>query len=225
MGVFSRLRDIVSSNINTMLEKAEDPEKLIKLMIQEMEDTLVEIKASTAGAMATTKKIERDLAQARDRCADWEGRVHLAVERERDDLAREALAQRRLYEKRLEALAREVVENEEIVAKYKADIAQLEEKLQSAREKHRVLVERHRHAAQSRRARETIRRADHHDAFVRFENFENRIERMEAAADLVEYRKQPSLEDEFSALEGDGDVEAELAEVKKRITAKVDDQA
>jgi len=219
MGVFSRMRDIISSNINSMLEKAEDPEKLIKLMIQEMEDTLVEIKASTAGAMAVTKKIERELDQARRRGDEWEKRVALAVEKGRDDLAREALVQKRLYQQQAEALEREAAENEELVAKYKADITLLEEKLQSAREKHRVLAERHRRAAQSRRARETIRRTDNHEAFVRFENFENRIERMEAAADLVNYRKKPSLEEEFSTLEGEDDVEAELAEIKARLDA------
>ena len=225
MGVFSRLRDIVSSNINSMLDKAEDPEKLIKLMIQEMEDTLVEIKTATAGAMATTKKIERELGQTRTRGEQWEDRVNLAVTKGRDDLAREALVQKRLFQQRAEALEREVTENEDIVAKYKADIVQLEEKLQDAREKHRLLAERHRHAAQSRRARETIRRADHNDAFVRFENFENRIERMEAAADLVNYQKKPSLEDEFSTLEGEDDVEAELTEIKERFAAESVDKA
>ena len=219
MGVFSRMRDIISSNINSMLEKAEDPEKLIKLMIQEMEDTLVEIKASTAGAMAVTKKIDRELEQARRRCDEWEKRVALAVEKGRDDLAREALVQKRLYQQQAEALEREAAENEALVAKYKQDITLLEEKLQSAREKHRILAERHRRAAQSRRARETIRRTNTHEAFVRFENFENRIERMEAAADLVNYRKKPSLEEEFSTLEGEDDVEAELAEIKARLDA------
>jgi len=213
------MRDIISSNINSMLDKAEDPEKLIKLMIQEMEDTLVEIKASTAGAMAVTKKIERELEQARRRSDQWEKRVALAVEKGRDDLAREALVQKRLYQQQAEALEREAEENEELVAKYKEDIALLEEKLRSAREKHRVLAERHRHAAQSRRARETIRRADNREVFLRFENFENRIERMEAAADLVNYRKKPSLEEEFSALEGDDDIEAELTEIKARLDA------
>ena len=225
MGVFSRLRDIVSSNINSMLDKAEDPEKLIKLMIQEMEDTLVEIKTATAGAMATTKKIERELAQTRTRCEQWEDRVNLAVSKGRDDLAREALVQKRLFQQRVEALEHEVDENEDIVSKYKADIVQLEEKLQDAREKHRILAERHRQATQSRRTRETIRRADHKDAFVRFENFENRIERMEAAADLVNYQKKPLLEDEFSTLEGEDDIEAELTEIKERFAAESGDKA
>ena len=222
MGVFSRLRDIIGSNINAMLEKAEDPEKLIKLMIQEMEDTLVEIKASCAGTMAATKKIERELEQTRRREKEWEDRVNLAVQRGRDDLAREALVQKRHFRHHAEALEREVVESEALVEKYKEDIVQLEQKLEGAREKHRLLVQRHSHALQSRRARETIRKADHHDAFVRFENFENRIERMEAEADLVNYSRKPSLEEEFSALDGGDEIEKELDAVKARIASRKD---
>ena len=220
MGVFSRLRDIFNSNINAMLEKAEDPEKLIKLMIQEMEDALVEIKASCASAMAITKKIEREFDQERHRADEWEARVELAVTKGRDDLAREALLQKRIVLARVEALEHEVEESKDVVAKYKRDIEQLEEKLQAAREKHRILVHRHRHARQSRKARETIRKADHHDAFVRFENFENRIERMEAAADLVNYARKPPLDDEFASLEGDDELEQELADVKARVAAQ-----
>ena len=224
MGVFSRLRDIISSNISAMLEKAEDPEKLIKLMIQEMEDTLVEIKASCAGAMAQVKKVERELEAERQRAKEWEARAELAVKKGRDDLAREALLQRRLYVARAEALETEAAESKDVVDRYKQDIEALEEKLQSAREKHRILVARHRRARQSRKARETLRRADHHETLVRIENFENRIERMEAAADLVNYgaRRPSSLHDEFAALEGEDEIEAELAAVKARVAGKAE---
>ncbi len=221
MGVFSRLRDIINSNINTMLDKAEDPEKLIKLMIQEMEDTLVEIKASCAGAMAGTKRVERGLDRATQQVKEWDDRAALAIRKDRDDLAREALIQKRIFQGRAQALEQEVTESEELVTKYKEDIELLEQKLQSAREKHRILAHRHRHAQQSRRAREAVRKADHHDAFVRFENFENRIERMEADADLVNYVRQPSLEDDFTALEGGDEIEEELAAMKERVASKV----
>ena len=221
MGVFSRLRDIINSNINAMLEKAEDPEKLIKVMIQEMEDTLVEIKATTAGAMANTRRVRRALDQARKQVDDWDARATLAVEKGRDDLAREAILQKRRLLAAAEALEREVAECEELEAQYKTDIQQLEEKLQTTRDKHRMLVQRHTHARQSKRAREKVRKADHHDAFVRFENLENRIERMEAEADLVTYAaRKPVLEDEFTALESEDEVEAELASVKKRVAAR-----
>lgn len=224
MGVFSRLRDIIQSNINAMLEKAEDPQKLIKLMIQEMEDTLVEIKASCAGAMAQVKKVERELETERQREREWEARAELAVRKGRDDLAREALLQKRVYVARAEALENEVAESKDVVDRYKHDIEALEEKLQSAREKHRILVARHRRAQQSRKARETMRRADHHDVLTRVERFENRIDRMEAAADLVNHgaRRPTSLHDEFAALEGADEVEEELAAVKARVAGKAE---
>ena len=215
MGVFSRLRDIIQSNINAMLDKAEDPEKLVKLMIQEMEDTLVEIKASCAGAMAQTKKFERELEQERQRAGEWEARAELAITKDRDDLAREALVQKRLHAARAEATADEVAESHNVVAKYKEDIEALEDKLQKAREKHRVLVQRHRRALESRRAREAIRRADHHEALTRIESFENRIERMEAEADLVNFGRKPTLEEEIASLEGDEEIERELQSLKE----------
>ncbi len=104
MGIFTRFRDIVSSNINAMLDKAEDPEKLIRLMIREMEDTLVEIKASCAGVMANSKKVQRQMEEAQSREKYWEEKAALAVNKGRDDLAREALVEKRRYAERAEAL-------------------------------------------------------------------------------------------------------------------------
>ena len=106
MGVFSRLSDIISSNLNAMLDKAEDPEKLIRLMIQEMEDTLVEIKASCAGVMAAKKKVQRELAEVHTRALQWGNKAQLAVNKGREDLAREALIEKRRYRERANALER-----------------------------------------------------------------------------------------------------------------------
>ncbi len=214
MGIFTRLRDIVGSNINAMLEKAEDPEKLVKLMIQEMEDTLVEIKASCAGAMATKKRIQRSLDEAARRAGDWAGKAELAVSKGREDLAREALREKRRYQEQATSLEQEVAHCDELVTQYKEDIGQVEKKLGTAREKHRVLVQRHIHARGKKQAQQQIRRADSSDAFVRFDKFEQRIERMEADADLVNYGRKPSLEEEFVALEGDDEIEQELQELK-----------
>jgi phage shock protein A len=216
MGIFTRLRDIVNANINAMLEKAEDPEKLIKLMVQEMEDTLVEIKASTAGAMATQKKVARQLEEARARLAKWEGNAELAVRKGRDDLAREALQEKRAVAERVAGLERELQECEAVVEQYKEDIAQLEEKLAAAKEKHRSLVERHIHARQKKAAQTRVRRADSPEAVARFAEFEGRIERMEAEADLVNPAQRPSLEEEIAGLETDEAIEAELRDLKAR---------
>jgi phage shock protein A len=214
MGIFTRFRDIVSSNINNMLDRAEDPEKMIKLMIREIEDTLVELKASCAGVMAETKKLQRQLEQVRTREQQWSQRAQLAVDKGRDDLAREALVEKRRFSQSIEALDRELMQREEMVAQYQEDIRQLEEKLGKAREKQRLLVQRHIRASHKRQAQEEIRRMDHFETVAKFEEFENRIERMEAEADLVNYGRHGNLEAEFSMLDADEEIEKQLAALK-----------
>lgn len=218
MGIFTRFKDIVNSNISAMLDKAEDPEKLIKLMIREMEDTLVELKASCAGVMAGAKKIERQTGEVKDRGNFWAEKAPLAVNRGRDDLAREALVQKRIYAERVKALEMELKEHEGLIEEYQQDIRQLEDKLASAREKQRVLIQRHIHANRKKRAQEDIRRMESSDALYRFDDLENRIERMEAEADLVNYGKGDSLEAEFEALGVDEEIERELNALKSAKT-------
>ncbi len=223
MGIFTRFRDIVSSNINAMLDKAEDPEKLIRLMIQEMEDTLVEIRASCADAMATKKKVQRTREEAIERAKSWERRAQLAVDKGREDLAREALLEKRSYTERADTLERELSQCDDLIGQYQADIVQLEDKLGAAREKQRILVQRHAHAQNKKRAEMDIRRVETSDAILRFEHFENRIERMEAEADLVNYGRKPSLQDEIAALEGDEELEKELKKLKESSAKQADE--
>jgi len=211
MGIFTRLKDIVNSNLNVMLERAEDPEKLIKLMIMEIEDTLVEIKANAAGVMAARKKAEREAAAIRAKADSWAGKAQLAVDKGREDLAREALLEKRGLIERADRRDRELAELDALVEQYKDDIVQLEAKLQEARDKHRVLVQRSIHANGKKRAQQQIRRADSTDAVARFEALEMRIDRAEAEADLVNAGRQASLEQRFAALEQDDEIEHELA--------------
>jgi phage shock protein A len=220
MGIFTRFRDIVSSNINAMLDKAEDPEKLIKLMIREMEDTLVEIKASCAGVMANSKKVQRQLEEVQSRENYWRERAEQAVNKARDDLAREALVEKRSYNDRGEVLKRELDECESLVHQYQDDIRQLEDKLGTAREKQRILVQRHIHANGKKRAQQRIRRMDSAEAIIKFEELENRIERMEAEADLVNFGRKPALEDELDNLALDEEIEEELQTLKSSLAKK-----
>ncbi len=222
MGIFTRVRDIISANLNAMLDKAEDPEKLIRLMIKEMEDTLVEIKASCAGAIAAKKKIERDCQTVETRAGQWGEKAQLAVDKGREDLAREALMQKRGYTERSAALQKERAECEALIRQYQDDMSQLENKLGSVREKQRLLVQRHIHAQKRKRAQEDLRRLDSAEAFVRFEQFENRIERMEAEADLVNPapNTEHQLAQEFARLEGDEEIEKELARLKAALEQK-----
>jgi len=216
MGIFTRLRDIVSANINAMLEKAEDPEKLVKLMIQEMEDTLVEIKASCAGAMAAKKKVARALDEAGKRAEEWADKAALAVDKGREDLAREALLEKRRYRERAESLEKELAHSDAVVEQYQSDIMKLEDKLNTAREKQRVLVQRHTHATQRKRAEKGIRKMDTSGAMVRFEQCENRSDGREAEADLVNFGRKPPLDQEFAKLEGDEELEKELETLKNQ---------
>jgi phage shock protein A len=215
MSIFSRFRDIVNSNINAMLDQAEDPEKLVRLMIQEMEDTLIDLKASCAGTIAARKKAGRGLEEVTARSASWEAKAKLAIAKGREELAREALLEKRRGAEGLAALERETIQLDEVIRNYQADIAQLEEKLSGAREKQRVLVQRHIHAQHKTRAQEQIRRSETSDALLRYEQFENRIERMEAEADLVNYGRKPSLEEQFAQLERDEEIEKELRALKE----------
>ena len=214
MGIFTRFRDIVSSNISSMLDRAEDPEKLIRLMIREMEDTLVELKAACAGVMAETKRIQRRHEEADHRARFWADKAQLAAGKGRDDLAREALVEKRRYRQRADGLQQELTDHQHLVEQYQADIGQLEEKLKSARDKQRVLVQRHIHAERKRRAQQEIRRADSAEAVFRFDELESRIERMEAEADLVNFGRRESLEEAIGSLDFDEEIERELEALK-----------
>jgi phage shock protein A len=215
MGIFTRFRDIVSANINSMLDKAEDPEKLIKLMIQEMEDTLIELKTSCAAVIAGRKKLERKLEEIHGKVDLWDRRASLAVTKGKDDLAREALIEKRRFSQAAEAIDHELGEYGSMIEQYQVDIAELESKLNGAKEKQRLLVQRHKRAVGKKRAQEEIRRSTNGDTMARFDQLESRIERMEAEAELVNTAaRKPTVEDQFSELAGDEEIENELAKIK-----------
>jgi len=225
MGIFTRFRDIISSNINAMLDKAEDPEKLIKLMIREMEDTLVEIKTACAGVMASGKKIQRQLDSHNVRAQYWEEKAELAVSKGRDDLAREALIEKRKFTRGAETLNQDLVEQDLLIEQYQADIRQLEDKLKSARDKQRMLVQRQVHAKNKIQAQQEMRRVDSSETMMKFDELENRIERMEAEADLVNFGQKTSLENELERLSVDDEIENELNALKSPKSEQKDDSA
>ena len=222
MGIFTRFRDIVSSNINAMLDRAEDPEKMIKLMIREMEDTLVELKASCAGVMADARKVQRQLEEAANRASIWQEKAALAVDKGRDDLARDALQEKRRYSRLANALDIEIAELHSLIEQYHDDIRQLEDKLKSAREKQRLLVQRHIHAQRKIRAQKEIHRVDSSDAILKFEALESRVDRMETEADLINFGRKNSLEEELDTLSLDDEIEKELQALKKPATGEAD---
>jgi phage shock protein A len=174
------------------------------------------MKASCAGAIAARKKSGRAFREADTRAADWNAKAELAVSKGREDLAREALLEKRRYADTLVALEKEAQQLDDVVGQYQSDMLQLEDKLTKAREKQRALVQRHIHAQKKSIAQQQIRHAGSGDAVLRFEQFENRIERMEAEADLVNVARKPSLEDQFTKLVTDEEIEKELAAIKAK---------
>lgn len=214
MGIFTRFRDIVSSNLNAMLDRAEDPEKMIKLMIREMEDTLVELKASCAGVIAGRKKVQRRLDEVESNEHAWHQRAELAVTKGRDDLAREALVEKRRFAEMATALSNELSGHDGFIEQYHQDMKELEAKLASAKEKQRLLLQRHRRASGKKRAQSDIRRVDSAQTMARFDSLESRIEQMEAEADLVNFAKKSDMNDEFEDLKADTEIERELAQMK-----------
>ncbi len=223
MGIFTRFRDIISSNINAMLDKAENPEKLIKLIIREMEDTLIELKAACAGVMASCKSIQRQKDQAELHIARWQDRATLAVNKGRDDLAREALLEKRRAIERSGELTKDLDDHNGLVTQYQDDIRQLQDKLDSARDKQRMMVQRHARASSKLKAQDQIRRIESTDAILRFDELENRIDRMEAEADMGLYTRKSTLESEFESLRVDDELEKELAELKSAMEKKESD--
>ncbi|MGJ3243630.1 MAG: phage shock protein PspA [Opitutales bacterium] len=216
MGIFSRFRDIISANINAMLDKAEDPEKLIKLMIREMEDTLVELKASCAGTIAAQAKTRRNLEDAENRLRRWAERAELAVSKGREDLAREALLEKRAARERMTELEEEIGHLAGLVTQYKQDISELEDKLTQARKKHTLLVQRHIHANKKAKAQQDIRKSRSVETVSKFQELESRIDRMEADADLVNDGSKPTLDDDFSRFETDEEIEKELEALRQK---------
>jgi len=216
MSVFTRFKDIINANLSALLDRAEDPEKLLKLMIREMEDTLVELKASCAQAMASRTTVCRSLEYDRQKAEAWAAKAQLAVEKNREDLAREALLEKRAYLKKVETQEAQTEQLDAVVEQYRHDIARLEEKLDQARNKTRVLAQRHQHAQQARTAREQAERARSAEAMLRFDKFEQRVDHMEANAEMAGRQAAPCLEEEFAKLELDDDIERELDALRSK---------
>jgi phage shock protein A len=217
MGIFSRMGDIINANLNAALEKAEDPEKMIRLMIQEMEDTLVEVRSATAKCIAEKKERTRLLKRLEEQQLDWERKAELAIEKDREDLARAALAEKTALGDRIGYLREELEHYAEQLNKYDSDIGKLQAKLTDARNRQRALVMRHRSATHQLKTRKHIYNDKIEEMLQRFDSAEQRIEHIESEAEALDMgRKGQSLESEFRKLERDERVEAELEALKSK---------
>jgi phage shock protein A len=218
MSIFSRFSDIVNANINALLEKAEDPEKIIRLMIQEMEDTLVEIRSAAAKCIADRKEHGRHIEYLEREQAEWARRAELAVRNGREDLARAALAEKQSIGDSIDQLKTEMQTLDEQLAKFNEDISKLQSKLSDAKQRQRSIVIRHKTATSQLAARKHIHDDRIDEMLFRFENAERRIDRVESEGEALEMGRRKTLADEIEGLEDDDRVEAALEELKSKVS-------
>lgn len=219
MGIFSRFTDIVSANVNAILDQAENPEMIIRLMISEMEDTLVEVRAQAARTIADRKDLERHLCRARREQAEWETRAERALKKGREDLARSALVEKRHFEEAIVGLEVEFEDIDESMGRYAEDVTLLEKKLREVRAKQKSVVTREITAVNAKRVREQLYDPRIEDAFARFDAMERRIDRTEAEVEAFDLGDGVTLEREIEYLDRDDKLNEELAELKQRVQA------
>lgn len=223
MGIFSRTRDIVAANVSDLLDKAEDPAKMIRLIIMEMEETLVEVRASAARTIADQKEMRRQIARLEKVQEGWTEKAELALSKDREDLAKAALHEKQKAADVADQLHREIGELEDALMASEEDINKLQAKLREARARQNSIVTRLESAHQRTRMREMYAGARADEAFARFEMLERRVDLAEGRAEAAGMGAAPkSLEEEIAELRTADKVDAELAALKERVTKKED---
>ncbi|CAM2970257.1 phage shock protein PspA [Vibrio mytili] len=221
MGIFSRFADIVNSNISALLDKAEDPEKMIRLIIQEMEDTLVEVRTNSAKAIADKKELSRKVEALEDQINEWGNKASLALVKEREDLARAALIEKQKLEQVIKGLHTEQTLVEETINKLTGEIGKLENKIAETRAKQQALAIRNQTASNRRDVQKHLHTSRTNEAMAKFEQYSRKVDELEAEADLYSSTGQSkSLEQEFAELQAQDDIEKELAKLKEQMSSQ-----
>jgi phage shock protein A len=218
MGIFSRFADIVNANINSLLDKAEDPEKMVRLIIQEMEDTLVEVRSSSARTLADKKDIVRRVERIQAEAADWQSKAELALSKDREDLARQALAEKQKSEESGEQLLQDLSLLDEQIARLQDEIGQLQTKLGDAKSRQKSMLMRGKTASSRIDVKSKLASGKIDDALNRFEQYERKIDTLEAEVESYDLGNK-SLADEFAELESSEKVDTELEALKAKLNA------
>jgi phage shock protein A len=217
MGMFSRFTDIINANLNNMLDKAEDPEKMVKLIIQEMEETLVEVRSTAAKNIAEKKTLMRQIASLETSIKNWQDKAALAISKDRDDLAKSALHEKQKCVTQVSELQHELAQLDVFLSAVQEDGQRLQEKLQEAKRKQDAFVLRQASAEVRLKVRERAIVYNIDDAISKFERYQQKIDRVEAEIESYDFTANKDLESQFRDLETDETIDQELADLKKQV--------
>jgi len=219
MGIFSRTRDIIAANFNDMLDQADDPSKMIRMIILEMEETLVEVRASAARTIADQKEMHRHTVKLDRLQADWGEKAQLALSKDREDLARAALVEKKKSGDMADQLKEEIAVLDDALRAYEEDIQKLQNRLREARSRQTQIAARLESAENRVKLRTLMSTERTDEALSRFDQMERRVDYAEGRADAmnIDGSSKPSLADEIAALEGADAIDDELAQMKKAL--------
>ena len=223
MSVFNRLSDIVNANLNAMLDQAEDPEKVVRLITQEMQDTLVEVRSTSARYMADRRQLEKQLCHIQAESKAWERKAEFAIHKGRDDLAKAALHEKSLVDDAETRLQADIIHIEGTVEKLRVDTANLEEKLVQAKARQKSLIVRGQTARSRMKVKRQLNDVSFDDAFNRFEMYERHLDEMEGEVEAFDLGNA-TLAAEIRNLESDHALDKELACLKQRVASSNSNQ-
>jgi len=217
MGIFTRFTDIVNANLNSMLDKAENPEKMIKMIIQEMEETLVEVRSTAARSIAEKKTILREVRLLEASIDQWQQKAELALNKNREDLARAALTERQNTQAKIDAVQEDLQQLDQHLNAIQEDSQRLQTKLSEAKRKQEAYTLRQQSAQVRLKVRTKAQIHNIDDAIVKFERYQQKIDRLEAEVESYEFTENKDLASQFKTLEQDENIEQELAQLKKHL--------
>jgi phage shock protein A len=219
MGLFDRIARVIRANLNSLVGQAEDPEKILEQTVLDMQEDLIKLRQSVAQAIATQKRTERQAAQSEKTANEWYQRAQLALQKGDDSLAREALTRRKSYQETADALKGQLSQQNSVVTKLRQNMMTLESKISEAKTKKDMYIARARSAKASQQINDMMGRVGTGSAMAAFERMEEKVMQLEAQSEAIAELGTDDLEKQFAALEGGGDIDAELAAMKAQLSS------